>query len=77
MTVDSKIKKKGRDSHADLKATLALVVAEKFEEVSDDDDDDSVVQFVQRTLTLIKGKLLLRTFCNQLHGALTLEGRNL
>lgn len=61
MTVDSKIKKKGRDSHADLKATLALVVAEKFEEVSDD-DDDSVVQFVQRTLTLIKGKLLLRTF---------------
>lgn len=46
MTVDSKIKKRGRDSHADLKAILALVVAEKFAEVSDD-DDDSVVQFVQ------------------------------
>lgn len=60
MTVDSKIKKRGRDSHADLKAILALVVAEKFEEVS---DDDLVVQFVQRTfrLTLIKGRLLLRT----------------
>lgn len=37
MTVDSKIKKRGRDSHADLNAILALAVAEKFEEVGDDD----------------------------------------